>query len=107
MDIASIFGFFLGVTAVVGGQVLEGGHLSQIMQGTAALIVFGGTFGAMFLSFPMQDIKKAFSMFPSIFRNVNMDVRPTIDEIIRIATIARKEGVLAVEGQRESIQDPL
>jgi chemotaxis protein MotA len=38
---------------------------------------------------------------------VDLDVRPTIDEIIKIATIARKEGVLAVEGQRESIQNPM
>jgi len=107
MDIASILGFVLGVTAVVGGQVLEGGHVSQIMQGTAALIVFGGTIGAMLVSFPVQDIKRAFQLLPLIFTKVDMDVRPTIDEIIRIATIARKEGVLAVEGQRESIVNPL
>ncbi|OFZ22221.1 MAG: flagellar motor protein MotA [Bdellovibrionales bacterium GWB1_55_8] len=107
MDLASIFGIILGFAAIIGGQILEGGHIGQIMQGTAALIVFGGTFGAMLVSFPMQDIKRAIKLIPAVFKNVNMDVRPTIDEIIRIATIARKEGVLAVEGQRESIQDPL
>jgi chemotaxis protein MotA len=107
MDLASVIGSILGITAVVGGQLIEGGKLSQILQGTAALIVFGGTFGAMLVSFPTTDIKKAFSMIPSIFQSVNLDVRPVIDEIIRIATIARKEGVLAVEGQRESIQDPM
>ncbi|HAR43241.1 MAG TPA: flagellar motor protein [Bdellovibrionales bacterium] len=107
MDIASILGFIIGISAVVGGQVLEGGHVSQIMQGTAALIVLGGTAGAMLVSFPVQDIKKAFQLLPLIFTKVDMDVRPTIDEIIRIATIARKEGVLAVEGQRESIVNPL
>jgi chemotaxis protein MotA len=107
MDLASLIGTILGISAVVGGQLIEGGKLSQILQGTAALIVFGGTFGAMLVSFPMQDIKKAFSMLPTIFQNVDLDVRPVIDEIIRIATIARKEGVLAVEGQRESIQDPM
>lgn len=107
MDLASLIGSVLGISAVVGGQLLEGGHLGQIMQGTAALIVLGGTFGAMLVSFPMQDIKKAFSLIPLIYKNVDMDVRPTIDEIIRIATIARKEGVLAVEGQRDSIQNPL
>jgi chemotaxis protein MotA len=107
MDLASVIGTILGITSVVGGQVLEGGHLSQIMQGTAALIVFGGTFGAMLLSFPVQDIKKAFGLLPLIYKKVDLDVRPAIDEIIRIATIARKEGVLAVEGQRESIQNPL
>jgi chemotaxis protein MotA len=107
MDLASLIGAILGISAVVGGQMIEGGHLSQIMQGTAALIVFGGTLGAMLLSFPMQDIKKAVTLIPLIFQNVDLDVRPTIDEIIRIATIARKEGVLAVEGQRESIENPM
>lgn len=107
MDLASLIGSILGITGVVGGQILEGGHLSQIMQGTAAIIVLGGTIGAMLLSFPVQDIKKAVSMIPSVYLNVNLDVRPTIDEIIRIATIARKEGVLAVEGQKDSIQNPL
>ncbi|MBI4925992.1 MAG: flagellar motor protein [Bdellovibrio sp.] len=107
MDIAAIVGLVLGVSAVVGGQILEGGHLGQLMIGTAALIVFGGTLGAGLLSFPMQDLKKAISSIPSLFKNVDLDVRPTIDEIIRIATIDRKEGVLAVEGQRDSIQNVL
>src|SRR5688572_16265272 len=107
MDLASLIGSIIGISAVVGGQVLEGGHVGQIMQGTAALIVVGGTLGAMLVSYPMQDIKKAVSLIPLIYKNVDLDVRPVIEEIIRIATIARKEGVLAVEGQRESIQNPL
>jgi chemotaxis protein MotA len=107
LDLASLIGTLLGAGAIVGGQLLEGGHLAQITQGTAALIVFGGTFGAMLVSFPVQDIMRAIGMIPSIYRNVNMDVRPVIEEIAKIATIARKEGVLAVEGQREAIQDPL
>ena len=50
MDLASIIGTLLGVGSVVGGQVLEGGHIGQIMQGTAALIVIGGTLGAMLVA---------------------------------------------------------
>ncbi|MGE0616371.1 MAG: flagellar motor protein [Bacteriovoracia bacterium] len=107
MDIASLVGSLVGVLAVVGGQVLEGGHVSQILQGTAALIVCGGTLGAALVSYPMQDIKRAISLIPLVYQNVNMDVRPVIDEIVKIASIARKEGVLAVEGQRESIQNEL
>ena len=107
MDLASIIGTILGIGAVVGGQLLEGGQMHQLMISTAAIIVVGGTAGAMLVAFPPQDIKKAFSSFGTIYKNVDLDVRPTIDEIIRIATIARKEGVLAVEGQRESIQNPL
>ena len=107
MDLASLIGTLLGVSAVVGGQLLEGGQIGQILQLTAAIIVVGGTVGAMLVAYPTQDIKKALGLIPLIYKNVNLDVRPTIDEIIRIATIARKEGVLAVEGQRESIQNPL
>lgn len=107
MDLASVIGSVVGIGGILVGQILEGGHLSQLVQGTAALIVVSGTIGAMLLSFPVQDIQRAFKMIPSIYVNVDMDVRPTIDEIIRIATIARKEGVLAVEGQRDSIKNPL
>jgi len=107
MDLMSLIGSFLGVCAVVGGQILEGGHLHQIMQGTAALIVLGGTFGAMLVSFPPQDIKKAFSLIPLIYKNVDLNLNPLIEEIIQIANLARKEGVLAIEGQRERIKNPL
>lgn len=107
MDLASVLGTIIALLAVFGGAVLEGLHMSDITQGTAALIVYGGTFGAMLVSFPPGDVKRAFGMFPVIYKNMNLDPRPLIEEIIRIATIARKEGVLAVEGQRESIKDPL
>jgi len=46
-------------------------------------------------------------MLPLVYTNVDTDIRPTIEEIIRIATVARKEGVLAVEAQRNSLQNPL
>ncbi len=107
MDVAAVLGSVLGIGGVLLGQVLEGGHIGQIMQGTAALVVFGGTFGAMFLSFPMTDIKKAFSLVPGVYKSLDLDVRPTIEEIIRIATIARKEGILAVEGQKDSIKNEM
>ena len=107
MDIWSVIGTSMGILAVFGGAIIEGLHIGQISQGTAAIIVFGGTFGAMFLSFPPQDVKRAFGLFPLIYKKVDMDVRPVIDEIVRIATIARKEGVLAVEGQRDAIQNVL
>ncbi|MBN19680.1 MAG: motility protein A [Bdellovibrionaceae bacterium] len=107
MDIASLIGTFLGVAAVMGGQVLEGGHVGQIVQGTAALIVFGGTLGAMLVAYPVQDIRKALTLIPLIYLKVDTDVRPLIEEIVGIATVARKEGVLAVEGQRASIKNKL
>ena len=106
-DFAAILGTLLGVVAVFGGALIEGLHFGDIMIGTAALIVFGGTAAAALVSFPPQDVKKAIQLIPLVYQKVDMDVRPLIAEIVRIATIARKEGVLAVEGQKESIQNPL
>ena len=107
MDLTSVVGSLLGIVGIVSGQLLEGGHVGQLLQGTAALIVLSGTFSAMLLSYPPEDIKKAISLIPSIYKPVDLDVRPTIEEIIRIATIARKEGVLAVEGQKDSIKNEM
>ena len=107
MDITSVIGTLLGILAVFGGALLEGLHLGDVMQGTAAIIVLGGTFGAMLVSYPPQDVKRAVTLIPLIYKKVDLDVRPVIDEIVQIAAVARKEGVLAVEGKREQIKNPL
>ena len=107
MEIVTIVGVLMGLGAVFGGALIEGLHVSSILQGTAAIIVFGGTIGAALVSFPQQDVKRAISMLGIIFRTVDTDVREVIEEIIRVASVARKEGVLAVEGMRDSIQNPL
>ena len=107
MELVTVVGVLLGIFAVFGGALLEGLHLAAIMQGTAAIIVFGGTLGAALVAFPQQDVKRAISMLGIIFKPVDTDVRSVIDEIIKIAGVARKEGVLAVEGMRDSIQNPL
>jgi chemotaxis protein MotA len=68
MDKASLIGLILGVGAVIGGMVLEGGHLGSIAQPTAAIIVLGGTFGAVFLSFPFAGVLGAFKDVKNIIK---------------------------------------
>src|SRR4051812_22455181 len=107
LDLASLIGTVLGIGAVLAGQLLVGGSAGQIAQGTAAFVVLGGTLGAMLVSFPLEDVLRAFRAIPLIYRSSGFDARPLIEEIVRIATLARKEGLLAVEAQRQSIEDPL
>jgi chemotaxis protein MotA len=107
MDLASVLGTLLGLFAIFGGALIEGLRLGDVMAGTAALIVFGGTAAATFLSFPMADIRRALGGLPVIYGKSDVDLRPLIAEIVEVAGVVRKEGLLAVEGQRESIQDPL
>ena len=53
MDILSIGGIVLAIVAILGGQMLEGGHPSSILQATAFIIVMGGTVGAVMVNYPM------------------------------------------------------
>ncbi len=105
MEFITLFGLILGVVAIIGGAVLEGLHISSIVQPTAALIVFGGTFAAVFVSFPSRDIKRAFGFIGKILSPVKNDSKDLIEEITNIAQIARKDGVLAVEQNRGNIKN--
>ncbi len=107
MDLLSIFGFLVGIVAVVGGAYLEHLPPTAIYAPTAFLIVMGGALGAIMVSYPTSDLKRAFTEgMGLVFKTLNTDYRPLIEEIVKVATVARKEGVLAIEGMRNSIQDP-
>ena len=54
MDIASIGGIALAIIGILAGMMVEGGSISQITQPTAAMIVIGGTVGAVMLQFPLN-----------------------------------------------------
>ena len=45
MDVLSLIGLVLAFVAIVGGNFLEGGHVSALLNGPAALIVLGGSAG--------------------------------------------------------------
>ena len=106
MDIAAFLAIILGFGSILVGAKMEHLPMSAITSHTAFLIVMGGTAGAMLLSYPMSDVKRAFGLGMKVcFNNVNMDFRPLIEEITKVATVARKEGVLAIEGMRASIED--
>jgi chemotaxis protein MotA len=107
MDIASILGVILAVGGILLGQILEGGHISSIMQGTAAFIVFGGTFGAIMIQAPMEDLKTGLKLAKLVFFNTKGDdPEKVIKELIEAAQIARKESILALEKRLSSFSNP-
>lgn len=107
MNLIAVFGTVLGLMVILFGQLLEGGSLGQIIQPTALFIVFGGTLAATLLAYPLQEVAQAFRMISSIYASASSDVRPVIEEIVRVATIVRKEGVLALESQQGALTHPV
>src|SRR5438876_12153876 len=97
MDLATILGIAVALGAVLGGQVLEGGHVSSIMQPTAAIIVIGGTVGAVAVQFPGAALKRAMVDFKHVFKPAPSHLEEIAKTIVGLANKARREGLGAIE----------
>lgn len=105
MDLISIFGLVLSFGAIIGGQILEGGHLSSLFQPTAFLIVVGGTLGAVMLQSPVSVFFAAMRMSIWVIFPPTLSPALFISQIASWGQIARKEGLLALEAQIEMLDD--
>ena len=107
MDIFAIVGLFFGITFILIGQAMEGGNLGQLLQVTAAFIVFGGTGGAVILSFPPNVLKKAITLIKDVFIPPVVDMDGLIAEIVKFAQKARREGLIVLEKEAKTASDSL
>ena len=95
------FGIFIGVAVALGavliGNLIEGGHLHSILGGPAALIVIGGTIGAVIVQFPLQICGSAVKAASGLFKKSAHDPNKILDQIVDFAQKARKDGILGLE----------
>jgi chemotaxis protein MotA len=106
MDKASIGGVLLAVAGIVAGLLIEGGNLGQILQPTAALIVFGGTMGAVLLQFPLATVIAAFRSLAHVFSVPRSGNDQLIAQLLAFANKARRLGVVSLDADLKSVQDP-
>lgn len=106
MDLITIIGLLAGLAALVGGFFWEGGSLSGLLQGNAALIVFGGTLGAVLVSFPASKLRRIPAALAMAFGRTKHHIEDEADEIVAMAAIARRSGVLALEQRADNHPDP-
>ena len=105
-DRISLIGLAVGLLAIVGGQVLEGGHIGSLVQPTAFLIVVGGTLGAVMLQSPLPVFVNGVKMGRWVFNPPMLAQADLIAAVVRWAQTSRKEGLLALERQIASVGDP-
>jgi len=106
MDKGTIVGALVAGGAILLGLMLEGGKIGQVLQPTAALIVFGGTLGAIMVQFPFEVVITAFRSVATIFFVPKSDPLAVIREIVTIAYKARKEGIVSLDSDLDKVQDP-
>ncbi len=105
MDITSLIGLVLGIGSLILAFIEEGGSPGALMVGTAALIVFGGTFGATIISFTAEELKKLPYFLKVVFTDKKVDYVSVLDSLVDTADKARREGLLSLESQLANIDN--
>jgi chemotaxis protein MotA len=106
MDRISPIGILLALAAILGGQVLEGGHLASLLQVTAFVIVIGGTLGAVMLQSSPPVFMRGMRLLPWVFKPPELDFRDMLNRILQWSNTARRGGLLSLESAIDSQADP-
>jgi chemotaxis protein MotA len=105
MDTLSVAGILIALAAIIGGNLLEGGHTDSLVQLTAFVIVVGGTLGAIMVQVPLPTFLRSLQLGRWVFKPPRFEPSATIRKIVQWSNIARKEGLLGLENIAEREKD--
>jgi chemotaxis protein MotA len=105
MDVLSLLGVILAFVAILGGNLLEGGALASLFNAPAALIVIGGTLAATILQTSWPVLRRACSQSRWVFVPPFVNLEDGLDKVVNWSVIARKKGLLGLEGLAENEQE--
>jgi chemotaxis protein MotA len=106
VDKATFTGLLVAIGGIVLGLLLEGGNLGQILQPTAAMIVFGGTLGAVLIQFPLPVFLAAFKRLATVFFERKSRAANWVSELVKYANQARREGIVSLDSELTQITEP-
>lgn len=106
LDLASVAGLVVALGGIIGGMVMEGGRVADIIQLTAAIIVLGGTLGAVMVTTPLSILVSAVKKLGAVFFERSHSPAEIIEEIITYASKARKNSIVSLESDLDNISDP-
>lgn len=106
LDLGTVGGLLLGVIAIFGSFMLEGGAVGALILIPALAIVFGGTFAAAMIGTSVKNFLRIGELISLAFFPPTFEVRHAIDKIVKFSTIARKDGLLSLEKELDDVQNP-
>jgi chemotaxis protein MotA len=106
MDIATILGLILGIGSLIGSFLMEGGHLSALVQMPAIILVIFGTFGAAAITTSVKELTNIPNLIKVALFEARMDTRQLIELIFELSQKARKNGLLSLEKDIDGIKEP-
>lgn len=106
MDLSTLVGLVVGFGALIVAMLMEGGSPASLLAPSAMLIVFGGTFGATLIAYPLESFLKLPTLFQIAIKQRKHDAPELIEKFTALAEKARKNGLLALESDAQEITDP-
>jgi chemotaxis protein MotA len=106
LDKATLGGIALAIAGILGGMMMEGGKIVQIIQPTAAMIVLGGTIGGIMISYPLPVVMTSFSRMRQVIFEGGVNLDSLIKEMLGYAQKARKEGIISLDNELANVKNP-
>jgi len=101
-----IGGIGIALSGIAVGLLLENGKVGQMLQPTAAMIVFGGTLGAVMVQFPFSVVMQAARQLKEVLMSVDDPASQLIEDLKNYTARARRNGVVSLDAELETIEDP-
>ncbi|RMG67569.1 MAG: motility protein A [Calditrichaeota bacterium] len=105
MDIATILGVVSGVGLIV-ASIFMGGDMTIFINVPSIMIVGGGTVAATLIAYPLKEVFGVLKVLMKVFKMEKRDHSKLISELAGIATVAKQQGVLALESEAKKIKHP-
>lgn len=106
MNKSTFGGLGIALSGIAVGLYLDGGKVGQMVQPTAALIVFGGTLGALMVQFPFTLLIEAARRFREVLFPLEDPAAQLIEDLMRYAVRARRNGLVSLDPELEFMEDP-
>lgn len=106
LDIAAILLAPLGVAVVLLSQLFDGVALRSLLHGPAAAIVFGGTLGAVLISFTPSEVIEACRAAGRAYRAANDDTNALASTIVALSIRAHRRGLMTLDDEVDGLEDP-
>lgn len=104
MDIATLIGIIVGFGLVI-TAIFMGGGASWFLNAPSAMIVMGGTFGAVLINYPISDMFGVAKVAKNVFFNKKLKTEKMIEMLLDMSKIARRDGILALESKVGEVKD--
>jgi chemotaxis protein MotA len=105
MDIGTILGFVLGF-GFISAAIMMHGSLTDFIDIPGAMVAFGGSTSAIFIMFPMKKALGVFGVVKHCFLFKLANPKEEIARLTELATVARRDGLLALEKRIPDLNDP-